>query len=284
MKVTLQKASSLFRQFPALWVPVIVAAGISYGVTSLLHLLTHRLTLALITQHSVFGGTPTYDLSHSAVVKAALYLAPIVWSGKFLVIGIFSAALVITGRRVLAITSSSLAETRRPALLPLLRLSAKVLAVYAFLILLSFGTFRLFPHVFYRRSTAFYEVFVTELLLVIVIELLLGLCVAPMALHFLAYALRRSVPARAVRAGCGFAVITVVIRMAFSLLAHRVEHLLFAAWPYMAQAATQTVLVAGAVFAALPFAPLFVCLTLLLDVESPTQASLEITEPTPVEP
>lgn len=279
MKATLQRAISLFRHTPALWVPVIVATVISYGVTLLLHLLTHRMVLALITRHSVLGGAQFYDFSHSAIAKAVLIVAPIVWGGKFLVIGIFSAALVITARRVLAKTSSSLAETqpdaRHNTFLSFLWFSAKVLAVYAVVNFLSLGLLRYASPAFFRTFAGYLLGFVTDLLL--------GLWIAPMVLRFLAHVLERSVPKRAAWYACGFAAVTIAIRMAFSLLAYRVEHLLFTAWPLMAQAAVQTVFLAGAVFAALPFVPFFVCLTLLLYVESPAQTLPEGTEAIPVE-
>lgn len=271
MKVALQRAISLLRQNPRLWVPVIVATAVSFGVSLLLKLLTHKLTLALITRHSVFGSGTDYDYSRLRSPKVMALFGAIHWVGIFLVICFFTFALVATTQKVIKITATPVAA-RQNLPLPVLWFSTKVLAVYAFAYLILNASLRSIPLRFLH---------IAILPLAISTQILIALVAAVMAIRFLARLLHRHADASAIRSASGLAILTAFVWESVSFLLPRMEHPLFAFWQQMTQPAMQTILLAGNLLAALPYAVFFVSVALLLDEEAPSESSAPALEPTP---
>lgn len=264
MKAILQRAISLFYKVPVLWVPVIIAAILAYGLEFLLPLLTHRLFFAFITRHSALDGAAIHDYSRAATLKAEIFIAaPLYFFSKFLVIGIFSVALAITSQKAFAINASlplnRLNHINFRTFRPLLWLSAKIWIADTILNLLSAELLRYAFSASLRTPVAY--------IFDIAVDVFLGLLIAPMALHFLACMLELQVPGTAVAFSRKLAVATVMVLFILVILVSRAEHLLFAVWPHMTQVAVKVVLIAGHSIAMLPFALFIVCMTLLLEVE-----------------
>jgi hypothetical protein len=254
MKVALQRAISLLRQNPGLWMPVIVATAVCYGIKLLREILMHQLLLALTTRHSALDGSPVVDLSLLRSPKIYVYTLPFWWFCEFLVIAIFAIALVMTARQVLKITSAKL-PTDRKFLPGTLWFSAKVLIAYHLLTFLFDA-----PLAFIPRHLRFEAGWV----LGICGQLILALIVATMAIRFLARMLHRNATPSSITLARWLGILTVAVSIALSFLVPRLEHPLFAFWPHMTQPAVQAILLAGEILSALPYAVLFVLLALLL--------------------
>jgi hypothetical protein len=140
-----QRTVFLFWQYPVLWLPVLVADFAGYWLTRLQQLLTHQIVLWIVQsgQHSVLGDiTAPITYQSSAVMKAALLTAPLVWGNYFLHIAIYALAFVITAafvRNRSHESSSGLGLSHiRGQIVPVFRFALKVLALCAIAALLFF--------------------------------------------------------------------------------------------------------------------------------------------------
>lgn len=268
MKTALQRAIQLLRRHAVLWRPVILATALSYGVTLLRSRLIHWLLLTMMTRRSVLDGSRVFDDSLLGSRREYVYALPLWLVGEFLIIVIFAYALLITARKVLAITAE--APDRQSVFGAILWFSAKVMFAYHLFTLLITVPMHFIPLRFLHTS---------GYILGIVSQLLLTLVAAAMSIRFLARVLHRHATPSAIRSARGLAILCVTLSIAIAFLVPRIQHPLFAFWPHMTQPAVQTVFLAGEVLSTLPCAPLFVALALLLTEESVVESSSLAPEP-----
>jgi hypothetical protein len=116
MRTLWRSTVSLLRQYPVLWLPVLLAAFINFNLRWITdffrHWLIQRILPWLSEGHSVLSNAPVYGgLSQQAINKAILLVSPLEWATRFLSDLILACALVAT-----AAILHSIAQTGRGSL------------------------------------------------------------------------------------------------------------------------------------------------------------------------
>ena len=116
MRILWRSTTSLLRQYPILWLPVLVAEIVNFNLRwferLLLRPLRHQLILWFSQAHSVLSTTPVpIQPTGSIMIKTALLTAPLEWGMQFLCAAVTVASLVAT-----AAILQSIAKTGRGSL------------------------------------------------------------------------------------------------------------------------------------------------------------------------
>jgi hypothetical protein len=116
MRILWRSTTSLLRQYPILWLPVLVAEIVNFNLRwferLLLRPLRHQLILWFSQAHSVLSTTPVpIQPTGSIMIKTALLTAPLEWGMQFLCAAVTVASLVAT-----AAILQSIAKTGRGTL------------------------------------------------------------------------------------------------------------------------------------------------------------------------
>lgn len=258
----LRRCGASLIERPSLLVPVMLAGVASVSTTAFQKWLTHRIVLHVAERHSVLSSQVEYDTSAPAILKAAVASAPLVWGNYLLVIFLFASALLVTAAMVRsgerqgfridrAMVRSFMSRT-------CLVFSAKVLAVFAILIIIPIALARSVSPAFFATDGG--------LMLDGLIMAGEALVIAPWALVLLVRPPGRRLPRGSATFARLVAVGTVLISLGLGLSIVRLEQIVWVAEPYLSRSAAQAMLYSGQIVAVVPYAALFVCLTMLADL------------------
>jgi hypothetical protein len=293
--------TSLLRQHPILWLPVILADVASFWLSwleRLLHTqLIEQVVIWLSQSHSVLGDTPDYSTLTPAVSnKAAALTAPLVWTTRYLGICLYTAALIATAAIVYSVAApetatlkqsrSSIWTSRRRILIFSLKfffLNAVVGILGSWLL-----SWSLQLQSFWEKSTSTSPAFqiaieksnLPVLLPALLLAAAIATIMAPIAVRLLQPPPVPLSPQQA-KSARHASLIVVAVAAVLQVLIQQVEPSLF----QHLGTATATLLTVGfavSLITAIPFVPLYVALSLIATPEA--NAPAPILEPTPVFP
>jgi hypothetical protein len=95
MRNLFRRASSLFWQYPILWLPIVIADPLVLGLNLLDHKVTHAIILSLVTNHSVLGNAPEPIAATSfQTLKILLLTKPIDWGTHLIALCLYGCAMM----------------------------------------------------------------------------------------------------------------------------------------------------------------------------------------------
>lgn len=264
MQTLWRKTSELFWQYPILWLPILIADILQFLLLQFQRLVNQRI-VAFVAEgpRSVLGGPPDPPANpYLATMKAGLLAAPLSAGIYLLCVCLYVAGLLITARLVqtclegdnlkLKATTSEVVRTSKARILVL---SIKILSLFIFGFLLFTqidSGFSQFTTVSGRNVGYAFAIILTAIT---------GYILTPAVMRVL----QPSQPVSAADLGrARWAVIlTTIASSVIGLSAAKAELSFFTGQPYPSALTRQTMELVGTLFAALPYVPLAIALSLI---------------------